>query len=181
MEAFDPADGIAALLDREAIRDCLARLARGEDRRDAALITECYWPDAVTDFGVFSGDFATYLAWVTPGADAIANTQHLLGQSVIDLADASARVETQVLSYHRIDPAGPHRDTVIGGRYLDRLEKRDGAWRIAARTMLYDWHQDLGTAIDWSQGLMGLPLAADHYTGRAHGDPSVAFFAGGPA
>ena len=29
---------LQAMLDREAIRDCLARLARGEDRRDADLI-----------------------------------------------------------------------------------------------------------------------------------------------
>ena len=28
---------LQAMLDREAIRDCLARLARGEDRRDADL------------------------------------------------------------------------------------------------------------------------------------------------
>jgi hypothetical protein len=29
---------LTGLLDREQIRDCIARLARGEDRRDARLI-----------------------------------------------------------------------------------------------------------------------------------------------
>ncbi len=167
---------VAALLDEAAIRRCLVRLARGEDRRDAALITASYWPDSITDYGVFKGDFAAYLAWVVPGAEAITNTQHVLGQSHIELATCSARVETQVISYHRVDMGAGETDTVIGGRYLDVMDKRDGDWRIASRTMLYDWFQDWGAAIDWKQGVMGMPFSAPHYSGRAHGDHSVSFF-----
>ncbi len=172
-----PATDLRAMLDREAIRDCLARLARGEDRRDAAMITGCYWPESITDYGVFSGDFDAYLAWVVPGSEAIPCTQHILGQSVILLDGDSARVETQVLSYHRIDMGEAHRDTCIGGRYLDVMERREGAWRIAGRTMLYDWYQDFGDSIDWSQGVMGLAFSAPHFSGRAHGDFSERFFA----
>ena len=170
---------LADLLDRDAIRSAIVALARGEDRRDAALISSAYWHDSVTDYGVFKGNFDAYLAWVVPGAEAIANTQHVLGQSHIELADGSARVETQVISYHRIEYAeGDEHDTVIGGRYLDVFEKRDGEWRIAARTMLYDWFQDWGAAIDWSQGVMGLPFSQPHFAGRAQGDWSATFFAG---
>jgi len=71
------------------------------------------------------------------------------------------------------------RDTCIGGRYLDRLEKRGGEWRIGARLMLYDWYQDWGQSIDWSQGVMGLPFSSDRYTGRAMGDYSEEFFGKG--
>lgn len=168
---------LQAMLDREAIRDCLARLARGEDRRDATMIADCCWPDSHTDYGVFAGDFEAYLAWVVPGADAIACTQHLLGQSVIALDGDAARVETQVQSYHRVDMGDGPRDTVIGGRYLDVMTRREGVWRIARRTMLYDWYQDWGASIDWNQGVMGMPFSAPHYSGRAHGDHSVRFFA----
>lgn len=174
---------LAELLDREAIRRAIVTLARGEDRRDAALISSAYWPDSITDYGVFRSDFAEYLAWVVPGADAITNTQHLLGQSHIELDGRTARVETQVISYHRIDyaagsdgPADEH-DTCIGGRYLDVFEKREGEWRIASRTMLYDWYQDWGRAIDWSQGVMGMPFSDQRFAGRAHGDWSATFFA----
>jgi len=163
-------------LDRERIRDCLARLARGEDRRDAALISASYWPDSTSDYGVFAGNFDEYLAWVVPGSPAIPVTQHLLGQSHIELSGDTARVETQVFSYHRVDFGNEHRDTVIGGRYLDRFEKRGGEWRIAERTMLYDWHQDFGVAVDWSQGVMGMPFSAPHFAGRANGDYSERFF-----
>ena len=165
------------MLDREQIRNCLATLARGEDRRDATLISSAYWPDSVTDYGVFKGDFDAYLAWVVPGADAITNTQHVLGQSFIDLDGAAAKVETQVISYHRIDyGGGDEHDTVIGGRYLDVMERRGGTWRIASRTMLYDWYQDWGASIDWSQGLMGMPFSAPHFSGRSKGDWSQTFF-----
>ncbi len=169
------------LLDREQIRCCIAQLARGEDRRDAALITASYWPDSITDYGVFQGSFADYLAWVIPGSDAITNTQHHIGQSHIELDGARAKVETQVISYHRIDYSADaavrdEHDTVIGGRYLDVFDKRDGDWRIASRTMLYDWYQDWGVSIDWAQGIMGMPFSAPHFSGRAKGDWSAAFF-----
>ena len=170
------AEELRTYLDREKIRECLARLARGEDRRNAELISASYWPDSVTDYGVFKGSFAEYLAWVVPGAEAIKDTQHVLGQSHIELAGDSARVETQVVSYHRVDMGAGDRDTCIGGRYLDVMEKRGGEWRIADRTMLYDWYQDWGDAIDWAQGVMGLPFSAEHFSGRAVGDHSERFF-----
>lgn len=167
---------LKSFLDRESIRECIARLARGEDRRNAALISASYWADSITDYGVFKGKFDEYLAWVVPGAEAIKNTQHVLGQSFIELQGDAAQVETHVISYHRVDMGTGDQDTCIGGRYLDRLEKRGGEWRIASRTMLYDWYQDWGDAIDWSQGVMGLPFSAEHFSGRAVGDYSETFF-----
>ena len=170
------AEELNAFLDREKIRDCIVRLARGEDRRNAALISASYWADSITNYGVFKGNFDEYLAWVVPGAEAIKNTQHVLGQSFIELQGEAAQVETHVISYHRVDMGTGDQDTCIGGRYLDRMEKRGGEWRIADRTMLYDWYQDWGQSIDWSQGVMGLPFSAEHFSGRAVGDYSETFF-----
>jgi hypothetical protein len=167
---------IEELLDREKIRDCLARLSRGEDRRDASLINGCYWPDASDDHGVFLGSAEEFLAWVVPGMPSIPVTLHTLGQSLIDLRGDTAAVETHVTAYHRINMNGPERDIVIGGRYLDRMEKRQRAWRIAQRTMLYDWLSDFGDSADWSKGLLGMPFLGKHSVGSARGDHSEAFF-----
>lgn len=173
-------DGISedlkALVDRDKIRQAIVGLARGEDRRDATLISASYWPDSTTDYGVFKGSFDEYLAWVVPGADAITNTQHVLGQTYTDLDGDIARAETQVISYHRVDMGNGEVDTCIGGRYLDVFEKRDGKWAIASRMMLYDWYQDWGPAIDWSKGVMGLPFSDPHFAGGAKGDYSEQFF-----
>jgi len=132
-------DDLAWLVAREQIRDCIVRIARAEDRRDGELIRRCYWPDARLDFGIFRGDFEQYLAWIVPGSPAVPVTQHVLGQTLIALEGEAAVGETHVLSYHRIDPGGEARDMLIGGRYLDRLERRHAEWRIVQRDMLYDW------------------------------------------
>ena len=174
---------LQALLDRDAIRDCIVRLARGEDRRDAAVLSACFWPDSTFDYAMYKGSFAEYLAWVVPGADAITNTQHVLGQTVIELDGDKAKAETHVISYHRVamgEGVGEH-DTCIGGRYLDTMEKRDGKWAIAQRTMLYDWYQDWGQSANWAQGIMGYPFHGPHYTGTAKGDYSDVFFGKRPA
>lgn len=165
-------DEIAEFVAREKIRDCLARVARGEDRRNADLLADGYWPDAQIDLGIFTGDFAGYLAWVVPGSPAIPVTQHVLGQSVIDVRADTAVAETHVLSYHRVVDGDAARDLVIGGRYLDRLHQRGERWAIVNRTMLYDWLNEAGAAVDWSGGVLGAPFLADHYTGRAVGDHS---------
>ncbi len=170
---------IQTLIDRDQIRDCLCRLARGEDRRSADIIKSCWWPDSSFDYGVYSGDFDAYLAWVVPGAEAIKNTQHIIGQSVIELDGDTAKVETHVASYHRVEMGEGDRDTCIGGRYLDTLSRRNGEWRIADRVMLYDWSQDWGASADWAQGVMGYPFTADHFSGRANGDHSAKFFGKG--
>jgi len=170
------ASDVSAIIDRESIRDCLARVARGEDRRDADLISGAYWPDATDDHGIFVGTFKEYLAWVVPGSPAVLVTLHTLGQSLIELRGDSALVETHVTSYHRIDMGAEERDLVLGGRYLDNMEKRSQEWRIAKRTMLYDWQQDFGRSVDWSSGLLGMPFLTTHAVGSARGDHSVALF-----
>jgi hypothetical protein len=170
---------LTGLLDREQIRDCIARLARGEERRDARLIGGCFWPDATIDLGMFAGSFDEYLAWVVPGSPAIPVTQHVLGQSMIDRRGDTALVETHVTAYHRVAGSGADRDTVIGGRYLDRMAKRGADWCIGQRTLLYDWYQDFGQSADWSHGMMGMPLRGGHYTGRAVDDYSETFFGKG--
>lgn len=176
MATEDDQTELQLMLAREKIRDCIARLARGEDRRCDQRISLCFWPDATTDFGIFEGNFRQYLDWVTPGSPAVLLTQHILGQTLVQVRHKQAAAETHVISYHRINTGEQERDIVIGGRYLDRLEKRNNEWRIIQRTMLYDWSQDWGQAVDWRQGMMGTPFSGEHFTGRALDDFSEHFF-----
>jgi SnoaL-like domain len=170
-------EDLNALLDREKIRDCLARLSRGLDRRDATLVRGAYWPDAIDDQAVAVSSVEELLTWVVPGDPAMILTAHSLGQSLIELRGATALVETYVTAYHRLSVDGSDRDIVVGGRYLDRLQKRDQDWRITHRSLLADWCHDFGAAADWSKGLFGMPFLGEHGIGRAHGDHSETFFA----
>jgi hypothetical protein len=164
------------LIDREKIRDCLARLSRGLDRREADLVSGCYWPDATDDHGVFVGSAAEFLNWVVPGFPAMRLTLHTLGQSLIQLRGNTAVVETHVTTYHRVDVNGQDRDIIVGSRYLDRMEQRAGEWRIAHRKMVYDWLRDFGQSVDWSQGLLGMPFLSEQCVGCARGDYSETAF-----
>ena len=84
-----------------------------------------------------------------------------------------------MLAYHRISAESEHRDTIIGGRYLDWMDKVCNEWRISQRTMVYDWMQNLGASVGWTTGLMGMPFDTTRYTGRALADYSEEFFGDG--
>jgi hypothetical protein len=62
---------------------------------------------------------------------------------------------------------------VVGGRYLDKYEKRDGAWKIIERTIVTDWaHVNDPSSVDLSH-----PITRDTLKGTADAnDPSHRFF-----
>jgi len=174
-------DELSIWLEKAKIQERIAQIARAEDRRDGALLAQCFMPESIIDMGVFSGRFSDYITWVVPGDPSLPVTQHTLGQTLVVLdSDSRARAETYVTSYHRVDTGTEHRDTAIGGRYLDVVEKIDGDWKVVERTLLYDWFSDYGQAVDWSQGVMGLPFTAEHYVGRSEVDSDFSdqFFKG---
>src|SRR5262249_23624395 len=78
-------------------------------------------------------------------------TQHHIGNVLIELQGERAGAETYWVAYHRI-PAdaggtglvagrGAETDLFIGGRYIDRFERRDGGWKIARRVGIHDWQR----------------------------------------
>ena len=64
----------------------------------------------------------------------------MIGNVLIELHAGMAAVESYfrtILGGH--DAQGMPQETLLAGRYVDRFECRDGEWRIAARTVVYDW------------------------------------------
>lgn len=169
--------GPAAAADHETIRQCLARAARGLDRRDRSLLESVFWPDAEVNVS-YRGSAPDFINWVLPLLESIELTQHFLGQSLIEIAGSSAAVETHFQAYHRITIAGVLRDIVLSGRYVDRFELRDGEWRIAFRLMIADSYRDeLSPAGGWTSFAMG-PLPPVNLGTADDTDPSIALLAG---
>jgi hypothetical protein len=52
-----------------------------------------------------------------------------------------AKVDTYCVAHHvsKPDAEGQQTDMVLGLRYVDRFERRDGRWLIAARVCAFDW------------------------------------------
>lgn len=152
---------VEELADREAIRDCLMRYCRAIDRRDADLLRTVYWPGAHDHHGIIDASAEEFMAAVIPAVAAMDQTMHSISNVLIRLHDDVAAVESYFLAYHRL-PAedGARRDVLLGGRYLDRMERREHEWRIAERTVLYDWYTDAPSQ-PWRNGAFGMDFATN--------------------
>ena len=57
---------------------------------------------------------------------------------LIDADRLSAHCETYFQAFHSIPRTrGGASDLFVGGRYVDRFEKRNGEWRVAHRTLVF--------------------------------------------
>jgi hypothetical protein len=137
------------LLDKQDIIECLGRFSRGMDRFDREIFLSAFHADATMAAGPFVGSPADCYDWARPMHEAgqIA-THHNLLNVTIEIDGYTAHTETYYLF------VGRNRDDsnwIAGGRYIDRLERRDGVWRIALRTNAIEWSGMVPT--------MGIPFA----------------------
>ena len=76
---------------------------------------------------------------------------------LIDLRGDVAAVE----SYFRTtlegrDAQQKPQETLLAGRYIDRFERRDGEWRVASRTVVYDWVRHISLPAAMAAEVFGL-------------------------
>ena len=129
---------LTELFDREAIRQCLHRYARGVDRFDRDMILSAFHPESLDEHGKFVGTPDEFVDWAFgQHGRAHQSHQHCLLNHMCEIEGATAHAETYFM-FVSMNRAGKP-VTLGGGRYVDRLEKRDGEWRIAARVTLRDW------------------------------------------
>jgi hypothetical protein len=151
--------------DREAILDCLHRYARGIDRLDRDLLLSAYWEDATDDHaGMFSGGAYDFVDYALRESAAIGQTSHIVANVLMRLDGDRAAVESYVYAIHggqKID--GAMHDFIGAGRNLDKFERRNGEWRIAARTVTIDWFRQYSDAVDFAACPFG---AIEPFRGR---------------
>jgi SnoaL-like domain len=131
------------LADRQDILECLTRFCRGMDRFDRELFLSAFHTDATIAAGVFVGGPKALYDWAKALHDQgqVATHHGLLNHSC-DIQGSTAHTETYYMF------VGRNRDDsnwIAGGRYIDRLERRDGAWRITLRTNVIEWSGMLPT------------------------------------
>lgn len=126
------------LLDREAIRDVVANYCRGVDRFDRDLVLAAYHPDAMDDHAGFVGNREEFWDFVHDMHGTHHHlTQHYVANHVAEIDGNVAHAETYFI-YAALNKEGQP-FSLMGGRYIDRLEKREGKWAIADRHMLGEW------------------------------------------
>ena len=126
---------------RAQIHDCLMRYCRGLDRLDAALVASAFHADAVDhhSFATLNGAAAIGVALVDRQRTRFRQTMHGILNEHVEIAGDVAHGE----SYFRASMVAERdgREVLIegAGRYVDRFERRMGAWRIAERVLVNEW------------------------------------------
>lgn len=84
----------------------------------------------------------SFREWVLTYPDGTPRTRHMLANvMIVPEATDRVRVSSYVMVFQQAGEGALQ--PVIGGDYLDRLEKRDGRWRIVERMMGNDLVGDL--------------------------------------
>ena len=170
----DQAAQLQMLVDRESIRDVVARYCFGTDRCDDDVLRSVYWPDATDSHGVFNGPVHEYIPFASAIADGTDAMQHFVGSMLIRVTGSTARSESYFFAFMRYRTENGPEDKLVGGRYLDDMEKRDGEWRILRRKVEFDWARELEGSADWSQGMASM---LGGMAGRAPDDHASRIFA----
>jgi hypothetical protein len=146
--ASHPDPVIQTLLDRQAVADVLNRYCRGCDRADEEALRGCFHSDATHQHGSFSGRSADFVDLAMQIVRPLKMCKHMVNTLTVALEGDTAYSECHYLAYHRRlnDDTGADEDFFAGGRFLDRLERRDGVWRIAHRVGLIDFERYLPSA-----------------------------------
>ena len=132
---------LQTLLAIQEIKDVLYRYARGVDRRDLDLVRSCFHEDAYDDHGSVRGTVDELLKAIDEFSARFNLTYHFIGNVLVEVDGDVARSEAYAVATHRREPqpgrAG--KDDIWGIRYVDRFERRAGAWRIAYRVIAQEW------------------------------------------
>jgi len=159
---------LADLLDREAIRAVLARMARGLDRLDNDLVLSCYWPEAIDDHTHFVGTPQDFVRYADSTTLMFASCAHHLTTHNCEIVGAEAHCETYY-TYTGHAAAPPH--FMASGRYVDLFQKRDGEWRILARVTIVDGQYELMPA-KFSEGMPSPYAPGENPVARDRSDVS---------
>lgn len=151
-------DRIDRLESWHAIYDLSCDYMRGQDRLDPALHRSVFHDDATTDYGDgFRGGPDGFVAFAQGVLRAHAANHHMIGQVRIDFEGAdTAFGEVYFQAFHRVG----EEDLFVSGRYVDRYERRAGAWKIAHRSELVDWVRTEPAADGLLREKPGFPLGA---------------------
>lgn len=138
------------VLDRTAIEEVITRYFQGLDRGLRDQVRSCFTDDVKAYYDgrePISGieDMMNSLhTFKRLAAGTMKATTHFMGNLNINRLDGDvAETETYAIAYlvHPVEPAGPVAMRSL--RYLDRLRRVNGEWRISERRHTLDWSCEL--------------------------------------
>ncbi len=170
-----PADPLLQeMLDEHQLHKLVHGYCRAVDRGDLELLKNLYHHDAEDAHGGFSGgsaeDFIGQLAAARP---YLRSMQHNITTVNFAIDGPIAEGEIYTIAIHTLNAGDRDVDVIVGGRYLDKYEKRDDTWKFTARTIVTDWARvNDPSTVEFSH-----PITRDTPRGSPEAnDPSHRFF-----
>lgn len=123
---------VQELTDRQAIFDCIKRNARGNDRFDVELVTSSYHSDGIHELGQKQITGREYGEHANHSHDLMFDANlHNVTMHTCEIDGDVAHAESYSVGIF-LDK-GSETSRILAGRYIDRLERRNGEWRIVLR------------------------------------------------
>ena len=151
------ASSLARIADRLEIENLVYRWCRAADRLDYDAMPGLFHPDAYDDHGPYKGGIEGFIPWMKERHKSITFSMHQMTNVLIEFADDNnALVECYLALVQRYAPGAgaslsqltdkpfakdKYVDLHSRSRYIDRVQKRDGVWRVLRRTLVQDWKQ----------------------------------------
>ena len=145
---------IRQLRDRQEILDCLVATSRGNDRFDKDLIVGAYHGDGQHELGqkIISGP--EYGDHANHAHAAISEVNlHNVTMHSCEIDGDVAHAESYVIGLFADKGAATSR--MLAGRYIDRLERRDGKWGIVLRRATVEVAMEGKAILPNGQGVVG--------------------------
>lgn len=131
------------LIDKQAIAEIHARYCRALDRMDKAMAYDLFRDDCRVNYhGIYEGTGRGFVDWVWQAHAHMERHSHQITSMLIETNGDAAVSEAYVtvVLWTLVDEDSKQKEIVCRGRYLDRLERENGQWRIAQREHVVDMH-----------------------------------------
>ncbi len=116
------------------------RYCRGVDRCDERLVLSAFHDDALDNHTGVEMAVSERVPWaIARTRTNVKWTSHNICNELIEVDGDIAHSESYLIAYHRIEDKGKELDWILGARYVDTFERRNDVWRIAHRTVVFDW------------------------------------------
>ena len=165
---------LQTLLDKQEITDLVHAYCNAADRHDHDKMRALYHEDAIDDHGSFFRGLAMEFIDRLPEIQApMEILHHNVTTTNIAVDGDYAEGEVYILAFHKVKTDDGPFDLLIGGRYFDKYEKRNGEWKFAHRAVVADWaHLQEPSIVNLEH-----PVIEGSYIGRpGRGDPSSDFY-----
>jgi SnoaL-like domain len=129
----------AQLLDIHEITQVLYAYCHGVDHSDKETLRACFHPDATHEHGEYKGKSHDFIPFIIEFNRERSGQTHAVTNCIIRVDGDRAFSDCQFSAYSRTAAKdGKISELFVKGRFLDRFERRNGAWKISRRLGIHD-------------------------------------------